>query len=192
MSEQITYIPLTMVREHMEHLPSYTCPAGFRIRNFVRGDQHNWARIEALAGEFTDQNEALRDFKEEFGAVLDKMEQRCFLLEDSDGEAIGTATAWSAELAGHERGRVHWVGIIPAYQGRKLAKPLLSAVMARLARDHTNAFLTTQTTSYRAVNMYLDFGFVPVLASAADEAGWHMLEQILHRQIPMLRDDQER
>lgn len=183
MSEQIPYIPLTMVREHLAQLPSFVCPAGFHIRTFVRGDQLNWARVEALAGEFSDQDEALHDFEEEFGAVLDQMEQRCFLLEDSDGEAIGTATAWSGELAGHERGRVHWVGIIPAYQGRKLAKPLLSAVMARLARDHTNAFLTTQTTSYRAINMYLDFGFVPLLVDAADEAGWHMMERVLKRDI---------
>lgn len=192
MSEPIRYIPLTMVREHMDHLPSFACPAGFHIRSFVRGDQRHWAMIEALAGEFTDQDEALHDFEEEFGAALESMEDRCFLLEERSGEAIGTATAWYGDFAGHQRGRVHWVGIIPAYQGRKLAKPLLSAVMARLARDHANAFLTTQTTSYRAINMYLDFGFVPFLADAADEAGWHMMERVLQRDIRLPPGDQAR
>jgi ribosomal protein S18 acetylase RimI-like enzyme len=181
--EQITYIQLTMVRDHMDNIPSFACPEGFRIRTFVRGDQQHWARVEALAGEFTDEDEALRDFEEEFGAVLDRMEDRCFLLEDGHGDPIGTATAWSGDFAGQERGRVHWVGIVPAYQGRKLAKPLLSTVMARLARDHASAFLTTQTTSYRAVNMYLDFGFVPLLVDQADEAGWRMMERVLQRTI---------
>jgi ribosomal protein S18 acetylase RimI-like enzyme len=181
--EHVTYIPLAMIREHMDHIPSFACPDGVRIRTFVRGDEQEWARIETLAGEFSDQDEALRDFEEEFGGVLREMEDRCFLLEDSHGAAIGTATAWSGEFAGVERGRVHWVGIVPAYQGRKLARPLLSAVMARLARDHSTAYLTTQTTSYRAVNMYLNFGFVPFLTTEEDEAGWRMMERVLQRRI---------
>src|SRR5687768_2066658 len=126
--EHRTYIPLTMLRDTMEDIPSVTCPDGFRIRTFVRGDQGNWARIEALAGEFTDEDEALHDFEDEFGSVLDLMEDRCFLLETSQSEVIGTATAWLGDFAGKERGRVHWVGIVPAFQGRKLAKPLLSTV----------------------------------------------------------------
>jgi ribosomal protein S18 acetylase RimI-like enzyme len=185
-TEERTYIPLMMVREHMDHIPSFACPAGFRIRTFVRGDQPSWARIEALAGEFADQDEALHDFEEEFGADLDRMEECCFILETDDGEPIGTATAWSGDFQGVERGRVHWVGIVPAYQGRKLAKPLLSAVMARLARDHESAYLTTGTKSYRAINMYLDFGFVPALVED-DEAHWHAMEQLLRRTIPLGR-----
>jgi GNAT superfamily N-acetyltransferase len=182
-AEKRTYIPLTMVRDTMQDIPSFTCPDGFRIRAFVRGDQGNWARIEALASEFADQDEALHDFEDEFGSVLDLMEDRCFLLETSQGEAIGTATAWFDDLAGEERGRVHWVGIVPEFQGRKLAKPLLSIVMSRLARDHSSAFLTTTTKSLRAINMYLDFGFVPALVEEGDKDHWRSIEQVLQRPI---------
>jgi len=111
------------------------------------------------------------------------MEDRCFLLENRHGDAIGTATAWYGHFEGEERGRVHWVGIIPSYQGRKLSKPLLSAVMARLARDHQKAYLDTQTTSYPAVNLYLSFGFVPYLRDDSDKEGWLLMEQVLHRKI---------
>ena len=182
-TDQLKVIPLTMVRDHLDHLPSFVCPAGYAIRTFRPGDAEHWARVEALAGEFASQDEALREFHEEFDPRSSELEDRCFLLEDSQGVVIGTAMAWDGDLAGELRGRVHWVGIVPAYQGRGLAKPLLSTVLERLARDHRAAFLTTQTTSYRAVNLYLNFGFVPYQADAAGTEGWRMMEEILRRRI---------
>ena len=158
-------ISLEMVRDHMDHLPSYSCPSDYTIRIYVRGDERLWAKIESLAGEFANQEQALEHFQAEFGPFLSEMEGRCFLLEDRHGEAIGTATAWYGDFEGEERGLVHWVGIVPSYQGRKLSKPLLSAVVARLAIDHQKAYLNTQTTSYQAVNLYLNFGFVPYLGN---------------------------
>ena len=89
----------------------------------------------------------------------------------------------SCSGCGEERGRVHWVAIEPRFQGRGLAKPLLGAVMARLAHVHRTAYLTTQTTSYRAINLYLDFGFVPYLLAASCEEGWRLTEAALRRPI---------
>jgi ribosomal protein S18 acetylase RimI-like enzyme len=177
------YIPLDMVRDHMDHIPAFSCPSDYAIRTFVRGDERLWARIESLAGEFPNQEQALQHFEKEFGPFLSDMEDRCFILEDRHGEAIGTATAWYGQFEGEERGRVHWVGIIPSYQGRKLSKPLLSAVMARLARDHQKVYLDTQTTSYPAVNLYLSFGFVPYLVNESSQEGWLLMEQVLKRKI---------
>jgi len=180
---QLKKISLTMVRDHLHGIPSLVCPAGYTIRTFRAGDAEHWARVEALAGEFPSRDEALREFEEEFGSRWRELEDRCFLLEENEGGVIGTAMAWDGDLGGEVRGRVHWVGIVPAHQGRGLAKPLLSTVLERLARDHRSAFLTTQTTSYRAVNLYLNFGFVPYLTSAGDADGWRMMEDILQRRI---------
>lgn len=178
-------IRLVMVRDHMDHLPFFSCPPGYTIRPFKRThDERIWAMIETKAGEFPSQEKALERFEAEFGAFLDEMEDRCFLLEESGGQAIGTATAWTGDLEGERRGRVHWVGIVPEYQGRALAKPLLSAVMTRLARDAQKVYLTTQTTSYRAVNLYLSFGFVPYLSSTdARKDGWVLMEHVLQKSI---------
>jgi ribosomal protein S18 acetylase RimI-like enzyme len=176
-------ISLEMVRDQMDHLPSLSCPSDYTLRIFIRGDERLWAKIETLAGEFANQEQASEHFKAEFGPFLSAMEDRCFLLEDRHGEAIGTATAWYGHFAGEERGRVYWVGIVPSYQGRKLSKPLLSAVMARLARDHQKAYLDTQTTSYQAVNLYLSFGFVPYLSNDSSKEGWLLMEHILQRKI---------
>jgi len=177
------YIPLTMVREHMEGIPSFDCPDGFTIRTFAPGDELHWARIETLVGEFPDQQAALAYFKREYGPYRSKLEDRCFLIQDGEGEAIATATAWDHDFEGAVRGRVSWVAIVPAHQGRKLAKPLLSVVMTRLARTYGKAYLTTQTTSYPAINLYLSFGFRPHLIHESCEEGWALMEEALQRKI---------
>jgi GNAT superfamily N-acetyltransferase len=177
------YIPLEMIRKTMDHLPDFPCPAGYTIRTFVPGDERLWAQIEAEAGEFDTTEEALAHCNEEFGPYAGELEDRCFFLQDPRGLAIGTAMAWYGTLAGQACGRVHWVGMIPSYQGKKLSKPLLSAVMARLARDHEAAYLTTQTTSYPAVNLYLSFGFIPYLGRDSNTEGWELIEEVLHRKI---------
>jgi GNAT superfamily N-acetyltransferase len=177
------YVPLEMVRKSMDHLPFFSCPTGYTIRTFVPGNERLWAEIEAEAGEFDTAEDAVAHFDSELGAFADELEDRCFFLLDPHGNAIGTATAWYGTFAGEVRGRAHWVGIIPSHQGKKLSKPLLSVVMTRLAEDHKKAYLTTQTTSYPAVNLYLSFGFTPYLATGSAVEGWVLLEEVLHRKI---------
>jgi GNAT superfamily N-acetyltransferase len=179
----IKEIPLKMVRDHMDHFPYFSCPNGYTIRTFVRGDEQLWAQIESKAGEFANPEQALERFQVEFGPFLSEMETRCFLLETRYGEAIGTATAWYGDFEGEQRGRVHWVGIIPSHQGKKLSRPLLTTVMIRLAEDHQKGYLTTQTTSYQAINLYLSFGFVPYLNHDSSKEGWLLMEQVLQRKI---------
>ena len=179
----VKYVPLTMVREQMDGIPSVACPAAYLLRTFRNGDERAWARIEAAVGEFPSPSRALEHFEEEFGPVRDQLADRCLVLEDGRGNPIGTATAWYGNLDGEPRGRVHWVAIVPEHQGKGLAKPLLRAVMERLARDHPQAYLTTQTTSYRAVNLYLQFGFVPYPTNEQDREGWAIVERALGRAI---------
>ena len=75
------------------------------------------------------------------------------------------------------------MGIVPAFQGRGLSKSLMSAALMRLARDYRRAYLTTETTSYRGINLYLGFGFVPWVASDRDRQGWTIVAEILGRAI---------
>jgi ribosomal protein S18 acetylase RimI-like enzyme len=79
------------------------------------------------------------------------------------GEPIGTATAWfDAPQSGEEIGvgRVHWVAIVPEFQGRGLAKPLLDSVLQMLrVCGHTRAVLLTDTRRPAAIALYEKFGF---------------------------------
>src|SRR5690625_151712 len=178
-------IPLKMVRKNLLNIPEYSLPTEFSIRMFEKGDESNWARIETSVGEFKNEKVALERFNKEFGPSIDEMGRRCIFIENKHGEAIGTTTAWYGYLSGNGEisGRIHWVGIIPEYQGKKLSKPLLSAAMNLLGRYHSKAYLTSQTTSYQAINMYLNYGFEPFITGPSCYEGWTLLEKTLNREI---------
>jgi ribosomal protein S18 acetylase RimI-like enzyme len=178
-------IPLKMVRKVLVDIPEYSLPTGFQIRLFEKGDEHNWARVEASVDEFKNEKAALEHFSKEFGPYIDEMSMRCVFIENKNGEVIGTTTAWYGDLNGNGEiwGRIHWVGVVPEYQGAKLSKPLLSAAMNILADHHSKAYLTSQTTSYQAINMYLNYGFEPLITGPNCYEAWSLLENILNRKI---------
>lgn len=178
-------IRLKMIRKDMLNIPEYSLPDGYRLRLFKKGDEHNWARIETSVGEFKNEEEALDHFNKEFGPYIDEMSLRCLFIENEQGEAIATTTAWYGDLKGDGEilGRIHWVGVVPEYQGKKLSKPLLSAAMNILASHHSKAYLTSQTTSYPAINMYLNYGFEPFMSEPSCEEAWDLVEKTLNRPI---------
>ncbi|MFJ6411827.1 GNAT family N-acetyltransferase [Terribacillus saccharophilus] len=178
-------ISLSMVREDLLDIPQYPLPDGFRLRFFEKGDEHHWACVEASVDEFENKESALEHFHKEFGPFIDEMTNRCVFIENEHGEVIGTTTAWYGNLKddGEIVGRIHWVGIVPAYQGKKLSKPLLSAAMNILANYHSKAYLTSQTTSYQAINMYLNYGFKPFITAPSCHEAWSLVEDTLDRKI---------
>jgi ribosomal protein S18 acetylase RimI-like enzyme len=85
-----------------------------------------------------------------------------------------------AEGTEEARGRVHWVAILPAFQGRGLAKPLLTAVCLRLRElGHTSAYLSTSAARIPALNLYRQFGFAPVIRDEMERAVWQEIELYL-------------
>lgn len=178
-------IKLQMIRKDANDIPQYELPEGYRFRMFKDGDQELWSNIETRVDEFKTEDDALARFEREFGDQIHEMEERCLFIENEAGETIGTTTAWYGDLKGDGkiRGRIHWVGIVPEYQGRGLSKPMLSKAMNLLARRHDEFYLTSQTTSWQAINMYLNYGFEPVRMDENYDAAWTMMEEKLRRKI---------
>lgn len=168
-----------------ELVKAHPVPVGFYIRNYKNGEEYLWAEIESAAGEFSSEEKALEYFLREFGEHKDEMEERCFfMIEKGTGRAVGTTTAWyNNNLKGEIYGRIHWVAVHPAFQGKKLAKPLLASAMLYLSKQYNKAYLISQTTSYKAVNMYMDFGFRPEIENAEHKRAWEILEKVLGKQI---------
>src|SRR5699024_3863425 len=121
----------------------------------------DWAKLKVSVDEFQTVEGAHTRFQSEFASQIDEFTQRCLFVVNDVGEVVGTATAWRG-IPPHddkEWGRLHWVSIAPDYQGRGLAKPLLSNVLNVMATYHDKVYLTSQTTSFEAVNLYLQYGF---------------------------------
>jgi len=175
------YFKLVMVRPHLENIPVYHLPERYQFKLFEDQDEIHWAAVETAAGEFQTLTGALKHFDKEFSGHLEEMKKRCVFLLSPDGEVVGTTTAWLGEFQGISQGRLHWVAIKPSHQGRGLAKPMLSYALSIMAKYHYKAYLTTQTTSWKAVRMYLDFGFEPARLHNGDQdyqKGWELIRQL--------------
>jgi GNAT superfamily N-acetyltransferase len=170
---------VVMERASLADIPEYGLPQGFALRWYEAGDEAAWLRIQAAADQYNDITADL--FLKTFGAERTAHEQRICFLTTATGELIGTAAAWWGEGGTEEaRGRVHWVAILPAFQGRGLAKPLLTAVCLRLRElGHTSAYLSTSAARIPALNLYHQFGFAPVIRDEMERAVWQEIELYL-------------
>lgn len=176
------YLKVSM-RHDLKEIPDYELPAGYKFQAFKQGDEKEWARIETAVGEFDSEARALERFTEEFHPYIKEFEKRSLFLVNEADEKIGTITSWYGNYKNDIIGRIHWVAIRPEYQGKGLAKPMLSGAMKLLAEFHNRAYLTSQTTSYPAINLYLDFGFQPVIEKESDKEAWYLLEEKLNKKI---------
>lgn len=167
-------IPLYMYTL-LKTIPESPVPAGVQFRLFQEGDEANWARINVATGEFLDTDVALNRFEREFTPHLAEVKKRMLFLLNEEGTPIGTATAWFGEWNRRTIGRMHWVEIIPEYQGKGLGKALISKAMELLALYHDEAYLKTQTTSGAAIHLYEKLGFEPAILSEEEKEGWSML-----------------
>ncbi len=163
---------ITMVRPHLDDIPQHPLPRGFSLRWYRTGDRETWVRIHERAERYVPATAQVYD--KQFGGDETELAQRQAFLLDPHGQEIGTATAWfDNQHQGRRFGRVHWVAIVPEYQGKGLAKPLLTAVCNRLVQlGHDCAYLSTGTARLPAIHLYLSYGFEPEIGDEEDRKRW--------------------
>jgi len=170
------YLDVKMIRENLDGVPEYDLPAGYSIQWYQPGYEESWQKVQSLADEYTRVTPAL--FQEQFGTNTQLLSERQCFLFNSENNIIGTATAWLDNLGEKSPGRIHWVAIIPAEQGKGLARPLLTIICKRLKElGHSETYLTTQSVRIPAINLYAKFGFSPVIDSGRDREIWEKLRR---------------
>jgi len=196
MNDSEKKIPVKMARANLNDLPVFDLPGDFSLRWYQPGDESHWLRIHLTADQFNEITPEL--FQRQFGlpeerglqatssherqsglksALRELGERQCYLLLAPKGEVIGTGTAWyNDDFEGARWGRVHWMAVMPQFQGRGLGKALLAAICGRLRRlGHDRAYLTTSTARVPAIRLYRKFGFEPLIRSIKDERIWRDL-----------------
>lgn len=154
----------------LDAVPQAELPDGFSLRFYEPGDEGAWVDLHREADLLN--TFSVETFRDQFGTDSGPLRQRQIYLVAANGLVVGTASAWF-QPGDPSLGRVHWVAIRPAYQGRGLAKPLLSLVCRRLRElGHTRAYLTTNTARVPAICLYFSFGFLPDLAGTARRQDW--------------------
>ncbi len=173
LDKTVERIGLYMQADALEEMPVYPLPEGYGWRFYRPGDEHAWARIWHAAGQFSTVEDGLDAFYRDF-STDESLKERVLFLTDGD-VLFATAAAW---LYDDQKGRLHWVAIDPAYQGKGIARPLVSLAMHRMRElGHTSAGLVTQTASWVAIKIYSEFGFQPVLREKKELEGWRIVSE---------------
>lgn len=179
----IKYYELLMVYNDTSKCQRYDLPIGFHYEFFQDGDELDWVNIHIESGEFTSIEQGIEYFHTFYDYFKDDLDKRCvFIVDDKSQEKVGTATIslLSDTSLGYDA-TVDWVAIKKRYQGRKLARPLISKFI-KIANDlnHDKLLLHTQTTTWLAAKLYLDFGFIPF--NTDEKEGWQILKTLTNHE----------
>ena len=163
LDKTLPYYSIKMVRKAGTHIPDYTLPEGFKFVMYTDGAETDWARIEASVDEFDSEFAALLRFKEDFIPYVDELYRRCLFIENENGKKIATANAWWSFIEDERHAWLHWVSVAPGYQGLGLGKAIVSKVtqLMKEIEGDVDFYLSTQTWSYKAINIYKQFGYEP-------------------------------
>ncbi|NLM25313.1 MAG: GNAT family N-acetyltransferase [Firmicutes bacterium] len=161
----VEVISVAMTKENLSDYPKYQLPVGYRFVMYQPGFDQAWARIETAVGEFNTVSDAVAYFHNEFMPYAAQLPRRCIFIQSDQGQVVATSSAWFGELFGSMLPRIHWVAVDPAHQGKGLGKALLTKTFQVFESlgESGQLYLTSRTWSWKAINIYLNFGFQPYL-----------------------------
>ena len=192
MDKTVPYGKAIMIKHDVENYPRFFLPEGFYITGYKEGLEKEWAAVELEQQELGSLERAEEIFRKEFMSQPSWLEDRClFVVDGNQNKVAAVISLWMGTLVDEPRNRVHWIATKEEYQGLGLIKAALTYVMDLYHRLGQTGYiyLTTQTYSYKAINIYKKFGFEPYLGQlhSADSdfdldkhiAAWRVIDEKL-------------
>lgn len=190
LDKSIPYFGVLMTKQDMQNYPRYNLPQGYSFSGYKTGFDSHWATLIFELEQTNTIQEAADIFGREFLPYPERLEKQCLFVLDSDKNICATAALWHGEHFDDVLPRIHWVCTAKNHQGKGLVKALLTRLLEvynELGLKDT-LYLTTQTWSYKAINIYLQFGFKPYMEQkpvnwlgpefeSQNRQAWQIIEQ---------------
>lgn len=179
--ERIKYYGLLLERD-LSSIAQFPLPDGYRFVFYKPGDRDDWIAIEQSAKELKSFGQGVEVWNKYYGNNEHALSDRMVFIETANGKKVATATAYY-DITGRDTsgdGWLHWVAVHREYQRRGLSKPLISYVLGIMQQlGYTHAKIPTQTTTWLACKIYLDFGFLPLPQNAINSRdGWRIIKTL--------------
>jgi mycothiol synthase len=161
---------LMMRRPTLSGLDKLLLPQCYSLRHYIDStDDRYWEQIisESFSarygsGYFADRLKSSDAFRPE----------RVLFICCND-KPVATASAWHSAKFGVTTGQVHYVGVLPGHQGKKLGYLISLAVLYRFVTDgFTDAILETDDFRIAAIKTYIKLGFEPLLVNENQRQRW--------------------
>lgn len=172
----IEYIPVVMYNENPQW-KDIVVPKGFRLETWVDGKKKDWLDILDTVNWILTRQDLEQVFDETF-KDKELLKRRMFLLYTDEGKPVSTVTLWNGEFNSKKMSRLHWITTIPEYENQGLAKFMIQSLLNTYIQEkcENGIYLTTQTNSYAAINLYQRFGFKPIKTVKTQKA-WGIIEE---------------
>jgi len=164
LDRSIPHIGVLMEKFDTAEYPRHTLPDGYAFAQYKPGLEAQWAALHFEVGQTDSPEEAEAIFKNDF-ADRDALTRRMLFVLDENGQLAGTGCLWDGNHFGRTLQRLHYIAVSPRHQGKGIARAIVSKLL-----DIYNElgyagyiYLTSQTWSYRALNLYAGFGFRPYM-----------------------------
>lgn len=164
LDKTVPYIGAIMVNDSPTEYPRFELPAGYLITGYQPGFEFAWADLHIEIEQFSTQAEGVKMYRQEFFTHPERLRKNCLFVLDEDANVAAVGALWDGNHFGTVHPRIHWIATHPAHQGKGLIKALLTRLMdLHIEQGGGPLYLVTQTWSYRAINLYMQFGFAPYL-----------------------------
>jgi ribosomal protein S18 acetylase RimI-like enzyme len=166
-----------MFRNDLNDYCQYEFENEYYARFYEPRDMSTWINIQAISHPELSFNKDI--FEAEFNHQIDMLKSRMIFVCDQHKREIGTATAWFKD---DNIGMIHWVAILPEFQGRGLSKPLITLVLDLMKKcNHKSCILKTLPSKIIAINLYLQFGFEPSIQTNQDLKKWQSIKNVFEQ-----------
>lgn len=161
----VPFFPVLMEKLDTQVYPRHDLPQGYAFCAYEPGMEADWCRLVHEVGPVDSAAAARKIFEEEFLPYPGELRRRCLFVRDPQGEKVATASLWHGNHFGKTLQRVHWVMVSQKAQGKGLAKALLTRLLDIYNAEGFSGYLylTSETWSYKAMNIYEKFGFLPYM-----------------------------
>ncbi|MBW3622150.1 MAG: GNAT family N-acetyltransferase [Armatimonadetes bacterium] len=162
-------------RADLSDLPELEVPPGYSFRCYRPGDEADWA--EVLTASFPGDTWTVEKIEKEF-TKTEKFRPERICIAEHEGKIAGVAAAW--EQGEPEWGYVHWVGVHPEHQGKRLGRLLTLGTLHRFrVEGKRKVYLDTDEPRIPAIATYLSLGFQPDLRLATHREMWERVQAVM-------------
>lgn len=165
MDNSIENIKVLMEKRDTRVYPKYDLTKGYSFCNYELCDEEEWSKLQFGVNHVNSIEEGKEIFNDVFLSNIEDLKKKMIFVKDESGEIVGTAAVWEGNHFGTVYQRVHWVAVSKKHSGRGIAKALVTKVLD-IYNDlgyENYIYLSSQTRSYDALNIYLKFGFKPYM-----------------------------